>query len=443
MDELKNLFSRTRLYFFNISWIIAEKAVNLVVGFLVTVMVARYLGPEAFGLLAYALSLATLFASAGHLGLSGLVVREIVRHPADRAETLGTSFLLKLSGVTAGFFVLVLLAFLSGTPGSVEFQVLLIVSASLFFRPFDVIDFWFEAHVQAKYPAMSRSIALFFSAGLKAGLVFGGAGLVYFAVANFFQGAVAALLLFLFYHAKSTVPVKAWNASLRRAGDLLREGWIVFLGSIFGVLYLKIDQIMLKWFADSQEVGVYAVAARFSEAWYFVPMAIVASFFPRLISIRESDPALYTERLQQIFDLLFTLALAIALPLTLVAGPIISLLFGPAYAKSAPILMVHVWAGLFIFMRAAFSKWILIENAVVFSLITQGVGALANVGINLILIPAYGGMGAAVATLVSYAGASYFSLIFFAKTRPVFRMMSRAMLAPVRYPLDFLGLKNP
>jgi O-antigen/teichoic acid export membrane protein len=92
-------------------------------------------------------------------------------------------------------------------------------------------------------------------------------------------------------------------------------------------------------------------------------------------------------------------------------------------------------------MRAAFSKWILIEDALMFSLITQGFGALANVGLNLLLIPQYGGYGAAVATLISYAVASYFSLFFYKKSRPVFWMMSKAMLSPVRYPLAYLKLK--
>jgi len=73
-----------------------------------------------------------------------------------------------------------------------------------------------------------------------------------------------------------------------------------------------------------------------------------------------------------------------------------------------------------------------------FSLITQGFGALANVGLNLLLIPHYAGYGAAIATLLSYAVASYFALFFYKKSRPVFWMMSYAMLAPVRYPFRYL-----
>ena len=103
------------------------------------------------------------------------------------------------------------------------------------------------------------------------------------------------------------------------------------------------------------------------------------------------------------------------------------------------ILVIHTWASVFIFMRAALSRWILIENALYFSLLTQGLGALSNVILNYFLIPVYGGQGAAWATLVSYAIASFFAVFLYPRTRPVFWLMLNALLAPVRYPLKFLS----
>ena len=84
-------------------------------------------------------------------------------------------------------------------------------------------------------------------------------------------------------------------------------------------------------------------------------------------------------------------------------------------------------------MRAAFSKWILIENALVFSLVTQGAGAVVNVALNYFMIPKFGVTGAAYATLLSYAFASFFSLALYPKTRPVFFMMVKSFLFVFRY----------
>jgi len=133
------------------------------------------------------------------------------------------------------------------------------------------------------------------------------------------------------------------------------------------------------------------------------------------------------------YDLLFMLALAVAILVMLVAVPVIDLMFGGAYQAAAQILIIHVWAALFVFMRALFSKWLLIENLLEFSLITQGLGALSNVVLNYWLIPLYGGVGAAYATLISYAMASYLTLFLHPKTRPVFWVMTRSIMSPLRY----------
>lgn len=163
--------------------------------------------------------------------------------------------------------------------------------------------------------------------------------------------------------------------------------------------------------SGDKAVGVYSVAATMSEVWYFIPTAIVASLYPRLIELRKSDSGLYLKRLQQIFDVLFVVALIVAIAVNLFAPYIISLFFGEAYNDAAAILIIHIWAALFVFMRAALSKWILVEDLLVFSMITQGFGALVNVILNFYLIPFLGGQGAAIATLISYATASYFSLL--------------------------------
>ena len=112
----------------------------------------------------------------------------------------------------------------------------------------------------------------------------------------------------------------------------------------------------------------------------------------------------------------------------LLGTPLVTGIFGLSFAAAAPILKVHIWAGLFVFMREAFSKWLLLENLLVFSLLTHGLGALTNIALNSLLIPRWGGLGAAYATLISYAVAAYFSLALSRRTRPFFAMMTRAMV---------------
>ena len=418
-----------------------ERIFGIGLAFIATVFVARYLGPEDFGLLIYAISLAALFAAAGHMGLSGLVVREIVKNEADRGETLGTVALLKFLGMATGYVILLIYAAAYEGLGSTGFYLIAFAGAALLFRPVDVVDFWFQAFVQSRYTAIARISSNLATTAFKLVLVFASSSLVYFATAQILQATLAALLLLVFFWLKAELRLTDWRFSWARAKDLLSQGWMIYLGTIFAVIYLKVDLVMLRWLADTQEVGQYAVAAQISEAWYFVPAAIVASFFPRLIKLREENETLFKHRLQQLFDALLLMGLAMAVVMTIAAPWIIIVFFGADYAPSASILVIHIWAAIFIFMRAAFSKWILIENALVFSLITQGLGALTNVLLNLALIPTHGGIGAAYATLLSYAAASFLSLFFYRRTRPVFWQMAWALLSPIRYPMRLARMR--
>lgn len=430
---ITSALKRVRHYLTNTSWILTEKVISMAAGFFLAILLARYLGPEQYGIFSYGLAIVTLFAVVGHAGMNGLVVRELVSSQRPTTETLGTTFGMKTLGYIIAFIGVI--AFFIGTEeiGSLEFWVLSTLALTIIFRPFAIIDFWFQSQLQAKYSAYVRLSALLFATLLKILLIFSGASLLCFAAANVVQAFLTAVFFILVYYFKSNVSIKSWFFSGERAKTLLKESSLVFLGSIFAVIYLKIDQVMLRWLAGAEEVGVYAVAASLSEAWYFIPMAIVSSFFPRLINLRKTNEELFKKRLQQLFDMLFMIAIGVALLVTVLADPMINLLFGSEYNEASSILVIHIWAALFIFMRAALSKWILIEKVYVFSLVSQGTGAVLNVALNILLIPLWGGVGAALATLFSYMAASYLALVIYPRSRPIFWMMTRAIISPARY----------
>lgn len=435
---MKDLYIRLKPYLANISWIVFDKFFNLGLAFLVTIFVSRYLGPEKYGILAYATSLAALLGTTAHMGLSGIVVREIVEFPEKKQETLGTTFVLKGLGSLIGFAILCLIALLTNDQGSAEFWVLLIAALTILLQPFQSIKFWFQANVQARYITTAQITGKLISSGFKLLLIFLGASLIPFAFGSFIQITFVTVTLLYLYQHTANLPIQTWLPSLKRAKKLLRSGSIIFIGTVFASVYLKTDQIMLRWLVDPKEVGIYSIAATLSEVWYFLPTAIVVSIFPKLIQLRNSSVRAYKKRLQQVFDLLFVIAFLVAIIVTFLAKPLVYFSLGEAYLGSAPILSIHIWAGIFIFMRAAFSKWILTEHLEIFSLVTQGSGAISNIVLNFILIPRFGGYGAALATLFSYATASYLSLLLHNKTREVFWMMTYSMFLVPRLGLRYL-----
>jgi O-antigen/teichoic acid export membrane protein len=176
---------------------------------------------------------------------------------------------------------------------------------------------------------------------------------------------------------------------------------------------------------------VYAVAARLSEVWYFVPVAIGSAVFPAVIRAKDTGEELYRQRLRQLYGAFAWAAIGVALVVTFLAGPVIDLLYDDAFAEAADVLVVHVWTAPFTFMGVVFSKWLIIEGLLLTSLVRHGFGAALNIGLNILLIPEYGPVGSAFASLASYAAATYGASFLSARTRPAAIDMTIGLLYPL------------
>src|SRR3569833_2234335 len=157
---------------------------------------------------------------------------------------------------------------------------------------------------------------------------------------------------------------------------------------------MKIDQIMLQNMKGIKEAGAYATVASLSEAWNFVPSVIVTSLFPAILNARRDDSARYNKRIQYLYDLMVYLSVPVAIVVTF-ASPLIYKLYKPEYAYAAPVLSVHIWSGVFVFLGAASSQYLIAEYFSTLTFVRTGAGAIVNIVLNLILIPKMGMMGAA------------------------------------------------
>jgi len=198
------------------------------------------------------------------------------------------------------------------------------------------------------------------------------------------------------------------------------------------MIYMKIDQIMLGQMIGDEAVGLYSAATRISEVWYFIPMAIVASVFPAILESKKRSEDEYYERLQKLYDLMAMISVGVALAMTFLSMLIVTSLFGEAYSEAGPVLAIHVWAAVFVFLGVASSQWFLAENLQILSFQRTALGAVVNVILNLWLIPLYGVVGAALATVFAQATASLFFDGIQKKTRRMFWMKIKSM-NPLRW----------
>jgi PST family polysaccharide transporter len=409
----------------NAGWLLAEKLARLAIGFTVGALVARYLGPERFGELSYALALAALFAFLASIGLDAVVVRELSRRPEERDAILGSAFALKAAGGLAAFACATgATLFLDDAAGSLRS---LVLPAALAFvlQAFDAVDLWFQSRLRARYAVLARNAAFLAVALLKLALIALGAPLAAFAWAVLAEAALAAAALTAAYRVDRN-RMGAWRVRKEWIAALLRQGWPLALAGFMTAVYMRIDQVMLGSMAGAEAVGRYSPAVLLSEVLFIVPVVVVASVAPVLARDREIDQSRYLARLERLFRALLGLSFLLALGTSLASRPIVLLVFGPAYADAAAVLAVHAWATIFVALGVASSQFLLLEDLTRISFQRTLAGAALNVILNLLWIPDYGAVGCAWATLISYATASLF-LFQTATTRRCLAMMLRAV----------------
>lgn len=403
----------------------AEQILRMLVGLLVGIWVARFLGPAQFGVFSYAVAFAALFGSLAKLGLDSIVIRDLVRD-AERLDLyMGTAFWLKLLGAMIMLVAMLLAIRLTSNDSTTNLYIFIIGSGTLF-QSFEVIDFYFQSQVLSKFVSFCRLTQLLISSVLKLYFILVEAELICFVVVSLIDQVTLAILLYFAYRYRKT-GASLWRFDFNTAKMLLRESWPLVISGLVVTIYMRIDQIMIKEMLGDEQVGLYSAAVRLSEGWYFVPVIMTNSLFPAVVRAKEISPKLYHTRLQRLYTFLVWMAIAFALPMTFLSDWLVVLLYGEAFRAAGQVLMVHVWAGVFVAMGVASSSWFISENLQQLAFYRTLLGATINVGLNLLLIPALGMLGAAVATIISQSMAAFFFDLFTRRTRMAFFMKLRAL----------------
>ncbi|VTN10245.1 colanic acid exporter [Raoultella terrigena] len=196
------------------------------------------------------------------------------------------------------------------------------------------------------------------------------------------------------------------------------------------MLYMRIDQIMIGNIIGDTAVGIYSVAVKMVEVWYFIPVAIVSSLFPKIIKIREHSKESYDQRLQFLYDILVIIGVTLALTITFVSDYIISLLYEHHYFAASRIIKLYAWVSIFYFLSSASGRWYINEGLQKYALTRNLAGLVIGVILNYILIPKYGAEGSVYATLIAFGCAGYLFDALSKKTRYAFIQKTKSLWLP-------------
>ena len=415
-------------------WLSADKVVCCFVSVFVGAWMARYLKPASFGLYSYAIAFVNLLAPLASLGLQSIVVRAIVREPRAKDEIIGTALIMQLavSVVLVAMLAAGLLLGIGPQDRSLFWLILIIAAQLPVSAVSDPIGYWFESQLQSRYTVWARDVAVVSTGVLKVGLILAGASVVAFGTATLAQFCVLTVASVFFYRLTGN-QFLALRGSVDRAKQLLSDSWPLVFATLSVVIYMKIDQIMLAHLVGKEALGQYSVAVHLSELWYFIPMAIAQSLFPSIIRSRDKlSKEAFSKRMQAFFDMMSGIAYLLIVSIALVAPVLVFGLFGSAYADAVPILRIHIWALVFVTLGVARSKWLVAENLTRFLLVATVLGAVVNIILNFLLIPKYVGVGAAWATVISYAIAAYVSSLFHKPSRQIFKQLTLSLFIPFR-----------
>lgn len=413
----------------NTGWLFFDRLARLGVGLIVNIWIARYLGPDRYGLFSYAIAFAGLFLTLATLGLDEIVVRNIVRDPACKNETLGTAFFLKLIGGAASFIAATAAAIILRPSDSLSHWLVGIVAVGTIFHSLNIIEIWFNSQVQSKYAVVARNIAFIIGSIIKIALILTGASLIAFALVVTIEVVISAVTLVIAYWLKGG-RFKEWYGTLEKAKNLLGDSWPLIISFISIGIYQRIDQVMLQEMKGSTEVGIYSVAVRLTEVWSFIPNAIYWSVFPSIVAAKQVSEELFNERLQKLYNLVVLLSYAVAIPTTICSQWLVDLLYGEAYTKAGPMVAWLIWAHVFTSLEIARCSFLTAMNWNKIYFLSVFSGCILNIILCYYLIPRYGGMGAVVASIFAYWLAAHGSCFFFKRTYRTGFMISKALVYP-------------
>lgn len=401
----------------NVNWLTFENILRNLIGMFIFGWIARYLGPDDFGILNYTIAFVSLFIAFSTLGLDDIVVRSLISAPEKTNDYLGSTLVLKLIGSLLMMLFSIVGIVLIEKGDTLMVLYVLILSFGYVFKSFDVIDLWFKSKVRSQYSVYARSMAFIIVSAIKVVLILVQAPLVAFVSMYSLDFVLSAIFLFLYYRKESKLPMLEWKFNKQEVRQILLDSWPLFLGGITLTIQSQLDQVLLKNMIGVEEIGIYSAGLKIITSFSFFSAIIRSSFLPSIISAKKESPRLYEKKLQQFNQIMMVMFLLISIPLIILREPIVKILYGNEYLAVTYLLPFLTSRLFFNFYNAARSNFLLVENYIIYSFITTLITTIANILLNLYLIPKYQALGSIIAFSISFFLMIFVIDLIYSKTR--------------------------
>jgi len=382
----------------NTAFLAGAEIIHKILFFFLIIYATNVLGAVNFGRYSFAFAFAFLFSIFADLGLTLIVQREVARNKSLAGKYIGTIIVLKGLFISILVVLITILLLVIGYR-SEYFIVILIACTSIFLDSVSTsIRSLFISYEIMEYDAALKIFQVVVTVALGFYVLAQGWGLLAF-VTVFLMVSIILLIFSVvlvrrFIRLDIKVDVELWKI-------LLKKALPVSVAAVFGVIYFRTDTLMLSWIVGDVSVGIYNAAFQIIGALLFIPGVFCTALLPLLsVHFHESKRA-FNRILRLALKYLFAIALPIAVGISLLSWRIVSFLYTAEYAKSALALQIIVWGGFFLFFGYLFYNTLVAMNLEKKIMRIAGSGAVINVVLNLLLIPYFDYVGAAVATVAT------------------------------------------
>ena len=382
----------------NAKWIIGCKAVQALLQLVVGMLSARYLGPSNYGLINYAASVVAFLVPVMQLGLYATLVQEYVATPEREGEIMGTALVLNLLSGAACIVGVTAFSMVSGSGNPVTVAVCALYSTQLLFQAMEMLQCWFQAKLLSKYSSMAMLGAYVAVSAYKIWLLATGKSVYWFALSHSVEYGMAGIGMLVLYR---KVGQQKLRFSFRTGRELVSRSKHYIPANMMVTVFQSTSYVMLKLMMGDADNGFYAAAVTCTGLPAFVYTAIVDSARPTILESRKQSVAAFEKNVSRLYAIVIWLSVVQSIGFTLLAKPIVWILYGDAYLNAVPVLQIQVWNIAFSYMGAVRNIWILGEGKYPLLWRINLTGAVTNVVLNAVLIPLWGACGAAVAAVLT------------------------------------------
>ena len=411
MQNVKMLLNRKSVR--NSVWIIAEHIYQMIVNFVLTILVSRYLGPANYGVLNYGATLVNIFLVFTKLGFDAMISNEFIKHRDKEGVVLGTSITMRLISAVISIVIIAILVFVLQANSPIIIITSIIQSIALLFQALNIFDYWFQSYFKSKYVSIAKAIAYTVMAGYKIWLLVSGKGVVWFAAATVIDALVVAIILMIFYKKKHGQKIET-NFSLGK--NLLKRSYHFIISGVMVLIYTQIDKIMIGQMLDEHQLGLYSAALSVCLLATFIPDALLTSARTSVFNAKQNNKQ-YLKKLKQTYALVFWVCTGMALVISVAAPLIVNIVYGEQYMGAIATLSLLVWYVPLSYLGTARGIWIVAENKNKYSKYYTFWGVFMNIGFNTFMIPLWGILGATVATIITEIFTLFITPLFYKETR--------------------------